>query len=583
MRKTKLVGTLGPSSSEENMVEDMISAGMDVARINLSHGNQEVHKNSIMNLRNASRSASKYIALLMDTRGPEVRIKSFAESPVQLNQGQDFFLTTQDMVGNSEKVSVTYKHITKDVSPGCTILIDDGNISLEVMETTSDTLRCRVNNGGILESYKGINIPGTYLDLPILSDQDKQDIIFGLEWGIDFIAVSFVRNKEDILTVRTLLEENNEDEAKILAKIENQQGVDNFHSILEVSDGVLIARGDLGVEIPAEEVPLVQKSIIKYCNQAGKPVITATQMLESMINNPRPTRAEASDVANAIFDGSDAIMLSGETAVGKYPVEATETMNRIAERTEKNIQYGEILEYYYTAREKTVTDAISYATCYTAQELGASAIVTATQSGYTARMVSKYRPQAPIIAVTPINKVAQSLTLSWGVYPVISSPIKSTDDMFKVVLESALAANLINMGDLVIITAGLPVGISGTTNFLRIETIGEVIARGTGVGKEAVIGKARIVNKTEDLYLIKEGDIVITAFTDRGYVPFLHKTQGIVSEEGGLTSHSAIMAVELGIPAVVGVKNATSLVSDGELITLDCLRGQLYRGKATVL
>jgi len=561
----------------------MIISGMDVARINLSHGDQKVHKQRMETLKTTSKENSKYVALLVDTRGPEIRIKSFGEEQVHLKEGQDFTLTTKDLIGDAGIVSVTYKSLTDDVPEGATILLDDGAISLKVKKVTEDEIIGQVIDGGVLRSNKGINIPGVHLNLPVLSCKDKDDIIYSLDLGIDFIAASFVRNQQDVLDIRNLIEEAEVNEVKLISKIENQQGVDNFDSILEVSDGIMVARGDLGVEIPAEDVPLVQKSIIEYCNRAGKPVITATQMLESMMQSSRPTRAEASDVANAIFDGTDAIMLSGETAIGDYPVEATETMSRIARRTERGLQYEQLLQYFEPIMEKTVTDAISYATCHTAQELGASAIITSTQSGYTARMVSKYRPKAPIVAVTPVKRVAQALTLSWGVYPVISPPIYNTDEMFGVVIKSALEAGLIDMGDLVVITAGLPVGVPGTTNFLRVETIGEIIARGTGIGKEAVTGRACLVKEEKELSKIKQGDIVVTPFTDKNYVSYLEKASGIVTERGGITSHGAIVAVNLGISAIVGVDKATELIEDQELITLDCLRGQLFRGRATVL
>lgn len=583
MRKTKVVCTLGPSSERHETLVKMVQAGMNVARINFSHGAKEIHRQRIEKFRQVGEQSGRYLALLVDTRGPEMRIKSFGEDYVELQEGQDFSLTTRDITGDTHKVSVTYQGLPDDVPRGASILLDDGAISLEVVDITADEVRCRVVDGGILRSNKGMNIPGVHLNLPVISPEDRSDITFALNLGVDYIAASFIRNREDVLDIRNLVEKEGQKEVKIIAKIENQQGVDNFSSILEVADGVMVARGDLGVEIPAEDVPLVQKSIIEYCNRAGKPVITATQMLESMMENPRPTRAEASDVANAIFDGTDAVMLSGETAVGDYPVETAETMCRIAERTEKGLQYEQLLQYFEPIMEKTVTDAISYATCHTSQELGASAIITSTQSGYTARMVSKYRPRAPIVAVTPVEEVARSLTLSWGVYPTVSPPVYNTDEMFKLVVETALNAGLINMGDLVVITAGLPVGVSGTTNFLRVETVGEIIARGTGIGKTSVIGKARLVKGKEDLPRITREDILVAPSTDKNMVPYLEKARGMVTEVGGLTSHAAIMAVNLGIPAIVGVENATGLISEGEFITLDSLRGQLYRGRATVL
>lgn len=583
MSKTKIVCTLGPSSEEVCVLQKMVSAGMKVARINLSHGNQEIHRKRMENIKEAARLQGNKVALLVDTRGPEIRIRSFKDGSAELKEGNFFTLTADEVDGDEKKVSVTYSGLPRDVSPGDTVLLDDGRISLKVVETTERDVECRVEFGGTLRDNKGMNLPGVHLDLPVLSEKDREDLLFALELGIDFIAASFVRNRQDVIDIRNLAENAGKGRVGIISKIENRQGLDNYTEILEVSDGIMVARGDLGVEIPVEEVPLAQKYMIEECNRAGKPVITATQMLESMMQNPFPTRAEASDVANAIIDGTDAVMLSGETAVGSYPVEAARTMQRIAKRTEEGLLYEQILEYFEPAMEKTVTDAISYATCHTAQELGASAIITSTQSGYTARMVSKYRPRSPVIAVTPVEKVALSLNLSWGVLPVTSPPINNTDEMFTVAVQTSLEAGLISNGDLVVITAGLPVGVSGSTNLLRVETVGEVMASGTGLGRFAVTGKALVVRELADMKKVEEGDIVVMVSTEKEFVPYLEKTRGVVAEEGGLTSNAALVAVNQGIPAIVGVEDATRIVSDGEIITLDGIRGLLYRGRATVL
>ena len=583
MSKTKIVCTLGPSSEEVCVLQKMVSAGMKVARINLSHGNQEIHRKRMENIKEAARLQGNKVALLVDTRGPEIRIRSFKDGSAELKEGNFFTLTTDEVDGDEKKVSVTYSGLPRDVSPGDTVLLDDGRISLKVVETTERDVECRVEFGGTLRDNKGMNLPGVHLDLPVLSEKDREDLLFALELGIDFIAASFVRNRQDVIDIRNLAENAGKGRVGIISKIENRQGLDNYTEILEVSDGIMVARGDLGVEIPVEEVPLAQKYMIEECNRAGKPVITATQMLESMMQNPFPTRAEASDVANAIIDGTDAVMLSGETAVGSYPVEAARTMQRIAKRTEEGLLYEQILEYFEPAMEKTVTDAISYATCHTAQELGASAIITSTQSGYTARMVSKYRPRSPVIAVTPVEKVALSLNLSWGVLPVTSPPINNTDEMFTVAVQTSLEAGLISNGDLVVITAGLPMGVSGSTNLLRVETVGEVMASGTGLGRFAVTGKALVVRELADMKKVEEGDIVVMVSTEKEFVPYLEKTRGVVAEEGGLTSNAALVAVNQGIPAIVGVEDATRIVSDGEIITLDGIRGLLYRGRATVL
>ncbi len=583
MSKTKIVCTLGPSSEEVCVLQKMVSAGMKVARINLSHGNQEIHRKRMENIKEAARLQGNKVALLVDTRGPEIRIRSFKDGSAELKEGNFFTLTADEVDGDEKKVSVTYSGLPRDVSPGDTVLLDDGRISLKVVETTERDVECRVEFGGTLRDNKGMNLPGVHLDLPVLSEKDREDLLFALELGIDFIAASFVRNRQDVIDIRNLAENAGKGRVGIISKIENRQGLDNYSEILEGSDGIMVARGDLGVEIPVEEVPLAQKYMIEECNRAGKPVITATQMLESMMQNPFPTRAEASDVANAIIDGTDAVMLSGETAVGSYPVEAARTMQRIAKRTEEGLLYEQILEYFEPAMEKTVTDAISYATCHTAQELGASAIITSTQSGYTARMVSKYRPRSPVIAVTPVEKVALSLNLSWGVLPVTSPPINNTDEMFTVAVQTSLEAGLISNGDLVVITAGLPVGVPGSTNLLRVETVGEVMASGTGLGRFAVTGKALVVRELADMKKVEEGDIVVMVSTEKEFVPYLEKTRGVVAEEGGLTSNAALVAVNQGIPAIVGVEDATRIVSDGEIITLDGIRGLLYRGRATVL
>lgn len=582
MRRTKIVCTIGPSIDSEERIEKLIGAGMDVARLNLSHGSREDHLRRLKMIREISAGLHRNIGFLFDTRGPEVRTGDLDEDYVVLKDGQEFVLTTEPVVGNSQKVSVTYKELHSDLKPGCMVLIDDGLISLEVIEVSGREILCRVLHGGELRSYKGLNTPGTRINLPAISEEDHEDIKAALENDVDFLAASFTRGSDDILEIRRLVEKSS-GSIMILAKIESREGVENYDQILEVSDGIMVARGDLGVEIPPEEVPLLQKHFIKKCNNVGKPVITATQMLDSMIRNPRPTRAEASDVANAIFDGTDAVMLSGETAIGRFPIEAVETMSRIAERTEEGLDFKRIMEELSTTMRKTVTGAISYSTSRVAYELEADAIITATQSGHTARMVSKYKPRAPIVAVTSRRQVASQLTLTWGVHAVICPPAKSTDDMFLSAIQVSLNEGLIKDGNLVVITAGVPVGVSGTTNLLRVETVGEVIVRGTGIGKSAISGTARIVKNESDLEKFKEGEILITALTNSNYMSAIKKAAALVTEEGGLTSHGAIVAINLGKPAVVGVEQAVEIIKTGEIITVDAIRGQIYRGKANVL
>ena len=582
MRKTKIVCTIGPASESPAVLEKLIKAGMNVARLNLSHGTREEHVERIRNIRLLARELKQVVALLLDTRGPEVRVKTFSKGSVYLKQGSLFTLTTAEVEGNESKVSVTYPNLPQEVAAGNKVLLDDGLIALKVMRVEGQNIVCQVETGGELSNRKGINIPGVSLSLPALSERDLDDIRFGAQHGIDFVAASFVRKSEDILAIKEVLE-NERSAARIIAKIENEEGVNNLESILEIADGIMVARGDLGVEIPAEDVPLVQKFLIEKCNQAGKPVITATQMLDSMIRNPRPTRAEASDVANAIFDGTDAVMLSGETAAGKYPVESVETMARIANRTEEALDFETILEDFPPLMEHNVTDAISFSTCYTAQILNVSAIITSTQSGYTARMVSKFRPRAPIFAVTPKEKVANQLALTWGVYPLMAPPMNNTDDMFEAAVEVCLKAGYVQKGEMIVITAGIPVGVAGTTNLLRVHTVGDIAVRGTGIGRRSVTGKVVVARTPEEAQQLKKGDILVTTATDSEFLPCLERAAGLITEEGGLTSHGAIVGLNLGIPVVVGAQDAVSILKTGETVTIDGTRGLIYRGRATIL
>ncbi|MCM3038636.1 pyruvate kinase [Paenibacillus motobuensis] len=468
MRKTKIVCTIGPSSESLENTKKLIMAGMNVARLNFSHGDFEEHGNRIKTIRQASKELGKTIAILLDTKGPEIRTGKLKEEPIELVQDEFITLTTEEILGDKNRISVTYKELPGDVKVGSTILIDDGLIGLTVEEVQGTEIKCRIVNGGTIKSKKGVNVPGVNISLPGITEKDANDIKFGVEQGIDFIAASFVRKASDVLEIRKLLESLNAAHIQIISKIENQQGVDNLDEILEVSDGLMVARGDLGVEIPAEDVPLVQKLMIEKCNRVGKPVITATQMLDSMQRNPRPTRAEASDVANAILDGTDAIMLSGETAAGKYPVESVQTMSRIAEKAESALDYHGILVKQRIAQETTVTEAISQAVTTSALELNAKAIITSTETGYTARMVSKYRPQAPIIAVTTQDQTLRRLALNWGVIPVKGHTATSTDEMFDNAMKGGLDSGVVVDGDLVVITAGIPLGSSGSTNLIKV-------------------------------------------------------------------------------------------------------------------
>jgi pyruvate kinase len=471
MRKTKIVCTIGPSSESLENIKKLIMAGMNVSRLNFSHGDFEEHGNRINTIRKASEELGKSVAILLDTKGPEIRTGVLKEDSLELVQDEFITLTTEEIKGDKDRISITYENLPNDVEAGSTILIDDGLIGLTVVDIQGTEIKCRIVNGGTIKSKKGVNVPGVAISLPGITEKDANDIKFGIEQGIDFIAASFVRKASDVLEIRQLLEKHNASHIQIISKIENQQGVDNLDEILEVSDGLMVARGDLGVEIPAEDVPLAQKMMIEKCNIAGKPVITATQMLDSMQRNPRPTRAEASDVANAIFDGTDAIMLSGETAAGKYPIESVLTMSRIAEKAESALEYHEIFMKQANAQQTTVTEAISQAVANSALELNAKAIVTSTETGYTARMISKYRPKSPIIAVTTEDQTLRRLALTWGVTPVKGNFASSTDEMFDYAMKGGLESGLVKEGDLVVITAGVPLGRSGSTNLIKIGQI----------------------------------------------------------------------------------------------------------------
>ncbi len=481
MKKTKIVCTIGPACEAEETLRDMISAGMNVARLNFSHGDYAEHEPKISMIKKVREALDLPVAILLDTKGPEIRTGDFKEGEAFLTEGQEFILTIRDIPGDNSICSISYKGLVDDVKVGDTILIDDGLVELKVSGVTGgEDIRCIVENNGVVKNHKGINVPGVHINMPPITEKDKADIAFGVENDIDFIAASFVRKAEDVAAIREVLKENGAEHIQIISKIENREGVNNIDEIIDISDGIMVARGDLGVEVPAEELPLLQKQIIKKCNKVGKPVITATQMLDSMIRNPRPTRAEVTDVANAILDGTDAIMLSGETAAGKYPVESVATMSRIAKRTEDTIDYFKLLADHKNERDSAVTDAISHATCNIAMSLGASAILTGTASGYTARMVSKFRPKQSIVATTTDARVQRHLCLSWGVYSILLATVESTDDLINKTVSKALEHGRVKEGDPVVITAGIPVGVGGTTNLIKAHVVGQSLAWSAG-------------------------------------------------------------------------------------------------------
>ena len=586
MRKTKIVCTIGPASESVDKLVQLIEAGMNVSRLNFSHGNHEEHAARIKNIREAAEKTGKKIGILLDTKGPEIRTNDMENGAIELTTGQECIVSMTEVLGTAEKFSVTYDQLIDDVHPGAKILLDDGLIGLEVIsiDKSSKEIKTRVLNSGTLKNKKGVNVPGVSVNLPGITEKDAKDILFGVEQGVDFIAASFVRRATDVLEIRQLLEENNGTHIQIIPKIENQEGVDNINEILEVSDGLMVARGDLGVEIPAEEVPLVQKDLIKKCNTQGKPVITATQMLDSMQRNPRPTRAEASDVANAIFDGTDAIMLSGETAAGQYPVEAVQTMHNIASRAEQALDHKELLSARSKDTEHNITDAIGQSVAHTALNLEVNAIITPTESGHTARMISKYRPKAPIIAATSNDHVLRRLALVWGVYPQLGQKAETTDEMLAIAVEESVNSGLVSHGDLVVITAGVPVGEAGTTNLMKIHVVGDILAKAQGIGRKSAYGRVVVAKDAQEaISKVKQDSILVTIGSDREMVPALEKCSALITQEGGLTSHAAVVGLNLGIPVIVGVENAMQLFKDGQEITVDSARGVIYKGHASVL
>lgn len=471
MRKTKIVCTLGPATDNEDILRNMMAEGMDVARCNFSHGTHKDHKKRMDAVKKLRKELGKPVAILLDTKGPEVRVKNFKDGKVTLEEGQLFTLTSEEVEGTKDIVSVTYDRLYEDLEAGMRVLIDDGLIEMKVEKVNKTNIVCRVINGGVVSNHKGVNVPDVDLSMPYISDKDREDILFGIEQDVDFIAASFVQKKEDILQLRKLLEKNGGGSIKIIAKIENAQGVANIDDIIEAADGIMVARGDMGVEIPYEEVPVIQKKIIRKVYLAGKHVITATQMLESMIKNPRPTRAETTDVANAVYDGTSAVMLSGETAAGAYPVEAVKVMVRIAERTEQDINYRK--RFFQIEREANpdITDAICHATCTTAHDLNAKAIVTVTKSGMSAKLISRYRPVSDIISCATTDKVCRQLSIAWGVTPILIEEEKEVLALFDRAIEAAEKAGLLEKGDIAVMTSGVPIGFSGTTNMMKVRVV----------------------------------------------------------------------------------------------------------------
>jgi pyruvate kinase len=585
MKKTKIVATIGPASESKDVLKKLFLNGVNVCRLNFSHGSHEEHQKRIDLIKEVRQELDLPIAIMLDTKGPEIRIGNFKDSTIEIKQDDIFTLTTRDVMGDESIVSISYKGLPNDVEVGGRILIDDGLVEFKILEIINNTdIKCVAINSGTLKNHKGVNVPNVKINLPAVTQKDIDDIKFGIKNEIDFIAVSFVRTADDVNVIRRILEENNGQNIQLISKIESQQGVDNIDEILQVSDGIMVARGDLGVEVQTEEIPLIQKMLIKKCKMAGKPVITATQMLDSMMRNPRPTRAEVTDVANAILDGSSAIMLSGETAAGKYPVEAVKMMHSIAVRTENSLNYEELLKTTTGMTQLTITNAIGKATCTTAQDLDVAAIITATSSGYTSKAISKFRPKAPIVAVTTTETVRRRLALEWGVYPILAPESTSTDEVLENSINAAIRNGYVKEGDLVVITAGIPVGLSGTTNMIKVHTIGKVLLTGQGIGSKVGTGRVCIANSEEDLLNnFEDGDIIVTSSTYKEMVKFMERASAIITEEGGLTSHSAIVGLNLEKPTIVGAKDARNILKNGDIVTVDSSTGQVYKGQAKVL
>ena len=581
MRKTKIVCTLGPATNDVEIMKQLIQNGMDAARINFSHGTYETHAETIAKLKQAREELNAPIPLILDTKGPEIRVKTFKEDKVRLEEDATFTLTTREVEGDVNIVSVTYADLPKDVHRGSRILIDDGLIELKVEDITETDIVCKVVNGGVVKSRKGVNLPGVEVNLPSLMEKDIEDLKFGVENGFDIVAASFIRSAEDVLKIRRVLEENGGGQMHIISKIENQQGVENIDKILEASDGIMVARGDLGVEIPPEEVPLVQKILIAKANCIGKPVITATQMLESMVHSPRPTRAEANDVANAIFDGSDAIMLSGETAAGAYPLEAVATMARIAMKAESAVDYAAKLANTTEPARVNITNAISMAACATAAELKTAAITTVTKSGFTARMISRYRPACPLIASTSDETVWRQMNLIWGCKPMLYTGELPRGGVFDTALEIAVKSGLLKNGDTVVSALGMPLGFSGATNTLRVDIVGDVLCKGKGVGTKRATGTARVITARDGVErTFHQGDILVTTATDSSFMPYIRKAAAIVVGplDQNVNSHAEVAGMALDIPVIVCNAKVVDFIPAHSLITVDAEKGFVYKG-----
>ncbi|MFM6038807.1 MAG: pyruvate kinase [Sphaerospermopsis kisseleviana] len=577
LRRTKIVATVGPATSSPEMLKAIIEAGATTLRLNFSHGTHADHQRSIRLIRQTAFELNRPVAILQDLQGPKIRLGQFENGFIMLSKGDRFTLTNRPVVGTQEISCVTYDYLAEEVPVGSKILLDDGRVEMVVEEINRDKgdLHCRVTVAGKLSNNKGVNFPGVYLSIKAMTDKDREDLMFGLDQGVDWVALSFVRNPQDIIEIKELISSTGKN-VPVAAKIEKHEAIEQMEAVLSLCDGVMVARGDLGVELPAEDVPVLQKRLIATANRLGIPIITATQMLDSMVSNPRPTRAEVSDVANAILDGTDAVMLSNETAVGSYPVEAVATMARIAERIEQ--EEAEHPSRLTRDDKRSIPNAISQAVGQIAENLGAAAIMTLTQTGATARNVSKYRPKTPILAITPHVNVARQLQMVWGVKPLLVLDLPSTGQTFQAAINVAQEKNLLSEGDLVVMTAGTLQGVSGSTDLIKVEVVTAVLGQGIGLGQGSVSGRARVVRTGIDATHFNHGDILVASSTGVDFVDAIRKASGIITEDESLTSHAAVIGLRLGVPVIVGVKEATQVIKDGSILTLDMQRGLVYSG-----
>lgn len=577
MRKTKIICTLGPSTDDPKVLEDMMKNGMDVARFNFSHGTHADHKKRLEQLKETRKRLNLPVAALLDTKGPEIRLKTFQNGKEVLETGQTFTLTVREVAGTQDICAITYRNLPQDVQPGTHIMLDDGLISMVVVSCTETDIVCRVENGGPIKDRKGVNVPGVHLSMPYMSPQDREDILFGIREDFDFIAASFCRSAQDVTEIRRLLDEHGSS-MRIIAKLENQEGVNNLDEILAVADGVMIARGDMGVEIDFTEIPVIQKETIAYTLGCGKHVITATQMLDSMVTNPRPTRAEITDVANAVYDGTSAVMLSAETAAGKYPVESVATMAAIAERTEKEYSYYARMKDMIPDMRLGIGGATAHAACTTAADTNATAIITVSASGATPRLISRYRPETPIIACVMDEKIQRQLSLTWGVTPLIMGFVKSTDEMIEGSVRIAQEAGLIHDRDIAVVTAGVPAGVAGTTNMIKVHLVGSSLITGAGVGDLAAKGALCVCRTPADVKVkFRPGMILVVPNTSNDLLPYMMQAEAIITEKGGMGSHAAVVGLALKKPVVVGAVGATRTLHDGMNVFVDCRHGIVQR------